>query len=160
MDLKHDKLTQQEAAGALHVMVNGVQWSATHIAIVQRDGKRPHWVHMKIMDSESGVQFEYFIGRIAMMHAWMALDIGTITAKHISDLVIEFNGNKCTAVDVSDFYNEDEVWIQLKIKCIDGAKQTIAIERQSMINAYYALPKKPVAVVETIREIVEGIAKL
>ena len=143
MDLEHEKLTQQEAAERLKVKINGQTWQATRVRIVRRkEGDRTQWVHMVVVDPEGGMQMEYFMERLSMIKAWLALDIGEITGEHINALVLELNGLRCNVLDINVINKSNEQWIEMSIKCVfDGTRQTIAIERQSMINAYYALRK-------------------
>ncbi len=159
MDLKHNEVSRQEAAKNLRVMIDGAPWTATRVAIVRRNDERAHWVHMIIMDPESGMQFEYFMDRLSMIKAWLALDMGAIKEKHIAGLIIELNGNNCTAIDVTAF-DDGEDWIQMDITCSNGKKQIIAIERQGMIDAYYALRLGVEDFVETAFEVVDEFFKL
>lgn len=155
MDLAHEKLTQQEAADELKVRINNQLWQATRIRIVRRkEGDRTQWVHMVIVDTQGGMQMEYFMERLSMIKAWLALDLGEITADHINALILELNGCRCKVLSVDVLDESDEQWVQMSIECIDGTKQIIAIERQSMINAYYALRLSIEDMVETAINVV------
>lgn len=85
------------------------------------------------------MQLEYFMERMGMIKAWLALDMGIMTREHVSDLIINVNKKRCMAHDVLAFESGGENWIRMDLECVDGVKQTIAIERQGMIDAYYAL---------------------
>ncbi len=139
MKLDYEELTQQEAADNLKVRVNGQPWRATRVRIVRRkEGDRTQWVHMIIVD-QNGMQLEYFMERLTMIFAWKALYENRLTQKEIDDLTIELNGSRCKAIEVTSVDEGDDTWIEMEIECLDGMKQKISIEMQSMINAYYAL---------------------
>jgi len=157
MDLYHDILTQQEAANELKVRVNGQVWTATRVRIVRRtEGDRIQWVHMVIVD-EGGMQMEYFMERLNMIFAWKSLYANTLTKDEINNLVIELNGSKCKALDVAFQKIGTENWVEMHITCYDGSTQKIAIEVQSMINAFYALRTSIEDLFETGVAIIEKI---
>lgn len=140
MDLKHNKITKEKAAENLRVMVDGIPWMVQKIAIVRRkNGDRTQWVRMIIVDYKSGLQIDYLMERLSMIKAWMALDFGAITKEHITNLITYIDGKKCTVKDVSAFEKKGEGWIQIIVAIAEGSDQIITIERQGMIDAYYAL---------------------
>jgi len=159
MDLDHDKMSPEEAARELKVRINDVPWQAHKISIVRRERKGPHWVYMVVADEESGMQYTYFMERLPMIKAWLALDAGSLGREHINDLAIELDGDNLKVLDVKTSQEGGEQWIHLEISRINGVNQVVSIERQSMINAYYALRLGVEDMIETAMGIAESFLK-
>lgn len=141
MDLAHNKVTQEEAAKNLLVKINKVRWRADRIAIL-RDNDGTHWVYMIIIDDQSGNRQEYLVERLGMIKSWLALDnFGQKLYKHLQ---IQMNNKKWIAQDVEKEKDDNGlVWIEIIMKDEKSDEMvSISIERQGMIDAYYALRLK------------------
>jgi hypothetical protein len=153
MDLPHKKMSADAAAQNLKVLINNVAWQTQKIAIVHRKKGGPHWVYMIVADPSSGMQYTYFMERLPMIKAWLALDMNALTDMHIQNLVLELDGCGCRILKVGVSYEADEEWIKMEISCVNGVKQIISIEKQSMINAYYALRLGVEDMIETVMDV-------
>jgi hypothetical protein len=122
----------------LAILVNGETWVATHVAIVRRNERREQYVHLIVNDAEKEHTQEFFVERRGMIQAWLSLEVGL---KKIDQLQIEINKEAWAASDISKFQDQQgREWIQITIVHMQsGVRQIIAIERDGMIAAYYAL---------------------
>ena len=127
-------ITQEEAARGLLVLVNGQQWRAKSISIVQVENA--YWVRTDIMNpNQKGTQ-EYIVEYSGLVRSWFGLKNDRMLFDHLQ---VHMNGPLWNVVDLSIFYDDRErEWIQIDIER-EGETYSVAIERESMIDAFFAL---------------------
>lgn len=146
-------LTQEDAAKNLLVLLDGEQWLGKSIAIVNRGMCQEYWVRTIISDMQGKRQQDYVVEYTSLVTAWFGLKCNK---KVFEQLRIEMNDVMWKAVNLTTFQdNQGRDWIQLDIKNMDKEQHSIAIEKDSMIDAFMALKDD----IEDLALILKGVMK-
>lgn len=135
---KRKILSHEEAARSLLVLVDGDQWHGEEISIEKNLSGHGYWINTTIHHKDRGVRQRYKVEYSGLVTSWFGLKSGKMLFSHLE---VFMNDGEWTAEELSTFEDaKKRTWIQLDISNAESETQySIAIEQQSMVDAFYAL---------------------